>query len=334
VPDLPRRFDSPQHLLPLIAGLSSAAASWACAWAALALGSACAGPTDLAKQSPEGRADLLGGDGVTLPGVAVGDRALAAHAFAAEASFLFPEESRALAHALLRAEFARLEAERLGVEPEVAAVDAALAASVAGLRTRAPGGQIEEWAMQRYGRGWEAVEAGLRKRLEDNQRFQLCARAWSLQQGRVQFRMLSTRDEITAQDWLRRIRAGASAAAMVSASLDAGPAGDGSLPWLPQASAGWIPAMLVPSELKLGEVFGPVQLPGESVWRVLEVLALEAPLATVPPRAQLLEALRVEPVGPLEERAWFEAMSARYNAREGLPAFETPARSFVRPRTR
>jgi hypothetical protein len=67
---------------------------------------------------------------------------------------------------------------------------------------------------------------------------------------------------------------------------------------------------------------------------VLEVLAVEAPLTTVPPRAQLLGALRAEPVGPLEERAWFEVMSARYNAREGLPAFETPARSFVRPRSR
>jgi len=259
---------------------------------------------------------------------------LAAHAFASEASFLFPEESRALAHALLRAEFARLEAERMGVEPELAAVDAALAASVAGLRAQAPDGQLEAWAQQRYGRGWEPVEAGLRQRLEDNQRFQLCARAWSLQRGRVRFRMLSTRDEVTARDWLRRIRAGASAAAIVSASLDAGPAGDGSLPWLPQASPGWLPADVVPSELKLGEVFGPVQLPGESVWRVLEVLALEAPLATVPPRAQLLQALRADPVGPLEERAWFEAMSARYNAREGLPAFETPARSFVRPRSR
>lgn len=332
--DLPRRFDSPQHLLPLIFALVSAPARIACAWAWFALICACAGPTEHPDRPVQSSADLQRGQGVSLPGVAVGERALAAHAFAAEASFLFPEESRALAHALLRAEFSRLEAERLGVEPEVAAVDAALAASVAGLRKQAPDGQLEAWAQQRYGRGWEPVEAGLRQRLEDNQRFQLCVRAWSLQQGRVQFRMLSTQDEITAHDWLRRIRAGASSAAMVSASLDAGPAGDGSLPWLPQASPGWLPAHIVPSELESGEVFGPVQLPGESVWRVLEVLALEAPFMTVPPRAQLLEALRSEPVGPLEERAWFAAMSDRYNAREGLPAFETPARSFVRPRTR
>jgi hypothetical protein len=295
---------------------------------------ACAGPAEQAQPVAQLAGSSSNGDSDTLPGVAVGERALVARAFAAEASFLFPEESRALGHALLRAEFARLEAERLGVEPEPAAVDAALAASVAGLRAQAPDGRLEAWAQQRYGRGWEPVEAGLRQRLEDNQRFQLCARAWSLQQGRVKYRMLSTRDEITAQDWLRRMRAGASSAAMVSASLDAGPAGDGSLPWLPQASLGWLPALAVPSELKLGEAFGPVHLPGESVWRVLEVLALETPLATVPPRTQLLEALRAEPVGPLEERAWFAAMSARYNAREGLPAFETPARSFVRSRTR
>lgn len=329
--DLPRRFDSPQHLLPLIVGPVSPLARSLCVWAILfvsALLAACAAPTEHRVAGP------VADQGLALPGVVVHEQSLDAHAFAAEASFLFPEESRALVHALMRAEFARLEAERLGVEPEVAAVDAALAASVAGLRAQAPDGQLEAWAQQRYGRGWEPVEAGLRKRLADNQRFQLCARAWTLQQGRVRYRMLSTRDETTAQDWLRRIRAGASAAAMVSASLDAGPAGDGSLPWLPQSSPGWMPAQLVPAELTVGRVFGPVQLPGESVWRVLQVIDLEAPLGTVPPRAQLLAALRDEPVGPLEERAWFAAMSARYNAREGLPAFETPARSFVRPRPR
>ena len=36
----------------------------------------------------------------------------------------------------------------------------------------------------------QAVEAALRQRLADNQRFQLCARTWTLQQGQVQLRGL------------------------------------------------------------------------------------------------------------------------------------------------
>lgn len=329
--DLSRRFGTSQHLLPLILRSLTAVVS------GLSL-IACAGPAHQPGQQAHGDAasrppaDSLASS--ALPGVSVEDRALDAQAFAAEASFLFPEESRALAHALLRSEFARLESERLGLEPERAEVDAALAASVEGLRAQAPGGSLHEWARQRYGRGWEPVEAGLRQRLEDNQRFQLCARAWSLQQGRVELRMLTTRDETIAHDWIRRLGAGASFEAMLRASLDAGPSGDGKLPWLPQATSGWIPEERFPSQLSVGAIFGPIQLPGESVWRVFEVLALEAAVETVPPRQTLLAGLREQPVGALEERAWFVAMSARYNAREGLPAFETPTRSFVRPRLR
>ena len=48
-------------------------------------------------------------------------------------------------------------------------------------------------------------------------------------------------------------------------------------------------------------------------------------------RAELLRELRQTPISPLEERAWFSAMLARYNAREGLPTFTNPDESFVRP---
>ena len=173
------------------------------------------------------------GGASTLPGVALGDEQLDARAFAAEASFLFPEEARALGHALLRAEFARREGARLGLDVDSREVDAALAASRAALEAGAPGGDLQSWAESRYGRSWAQVEEGIRARLEDNQRFQLCARAWSLQQGRVKLRGLATLDRELAEAWVRRVRNGASAAALVESSLDPGPRGDGTLPWLP-----------------------------------------------------------------------------------------------------
>lgn len=270
--------------------------------------------------------------GDTLPGVRVGATELDAVAFAAEAGFLFPAETRALAHALLRSEFARLESERLAITPLAAEVDAALQASVAGLAQSAPDGDLEAWARQRYGRAWQAVEAALRQRLAENQRFQLCARTWTLQQGQVQLRGLSTPDRSLAEDWVRRIGNGASSRALVESSLDPGPRGDGVLPWLPAELTIFEPEGAFPASLEAGQVIGPVKLPDERVWRVFEVLATRPAIGTLPPREVLLAELRETPVGPLEERAWFSAMAARYNASEGLPVFETPARSFVRPR--
>lgn len=336
--DLPRRLDSPQHLLPLIRSRyrASLLTRFAPALAAILL-AACAGPEQDrgGSHSTERQADPLARSAQsTLSGVRVGEAELDAVAFAAEAGFLFPDETRALAHALLRSEFARRESQRLGIEPLAEEVEAALQSSVAALQSSAPEGDLDTWASQRYGRAWESVEAGLRQRLEDNQRFQLCARTWTLMEGRVRLRGLSTTDLTLAQDWVRRIRNGASSRALVESSLDPGPQGDGVLPWLPSELAIFAPIEEVPSRFEVGQVFGPVQLAGERVWRVFEVLEVQSAVTTLPPREVLLAELRAAPVGPLEERAWFRAMAARYNASEGLPVFETPARSFVRPSLR
>ena len=296
---------------------------------------ACAGPATQSPRSESGPASLeAGATGYTLPGVRVGRDELDAVAFAAEAGFLFPEETRALAHALLRNEFARLESERLAIAPLEEEVEAALQSSVAGLRQSAPDGDLDAWATQRYGRAWQSVELALRERLAANQRFQLCARTWTLQQGLVKLRGLSTTELTLAEDWVRRIGAGASSRALVESSLDPGPQGDGVLPWLPAALSIFEPAEALKNPLKVGQVIGPVKLPDERVWRVFEVLELRPAVGVLPPRKVLLAELRATPVGPLEERAWFSAMAARYNAREGLPVFETPARSFVRPSIR
>jgi len=296
---------------------------------------ACAGPAPQSPGTGAGSAALQAdAPGSTLPGVRVGANELDAVAFAAEAGFLFPEETRALAHALLRNEFARLESERLAIAPLDAEVDAALQASVAGLQQSTPDGDLDAWAAQRYGRAWQSVEAALRERLAANQRFQLCARTWTLQQGQVQLRGLSTPDRSLAEDWVRRIGAGASSRALVESSLDPGPQGDGVLPWLPAELSIFEPAEAFAGALQVGQVIGPVRLPDERVWRVFEVLELRPAVGVLPPREVLLAELRATPVGPLEERAWFSAMAARYNAREGLPVFETPARSFVRPSLR
>lgn len=287
---------------------------------------ACAGPR---AQPPPSSASMETGPTEGLPGVALGEDLLHPRAFAAAAAFLFPDETRALAHALLRAEFARREAARLEIAVDEAEVDAALDAAVRGLEAQAAAtGGLEEWARSRYGRSWSQVEASLRRQLRDNQRYQLCARAWSGAQPQVRLRMLTTRERAQAEAWVRQIRAGAASAALAGESLDPGPAGDGSLPPLPAALPAPLGEALAGAEP--GAVLAPLRFDGESVWRVVVLLGREAGQPAQPPRSALLASVRERPIAPLEERAWFAAMVDRYNAREGLPAFEPPPEAFVR----
>lgn len=272
---------------------------------------------------------------------------LSAQAFVAEAAFLYPQESRTLVHALLRAEFARLEAQRLQLEVDPAELELALQGSIEGLKASLPPGQsLDTWAQQRFDRGWIVVEATLRRHLQQNQLFQMCARAHSWTEGRVELQMLTGRDQSQAQTWARQLRTGASAAQMAIQSLDPGPNGDASLPPLPlslPAPLGeWLQATASTDELAQAtsatgsskdRVFGPFQFAGEQVWRVVYVKRWLAAESDVPPRQVLLEELRRQPVSPLEERGWFEAMLKRYNAAENLPAIQAPAAAFVRNTT-
>jgi len=264
----------------------------------------------------------------TLGAVQVEQRALRAASFAAEAALMFPEESRALTRALLRQEFARLEAARLAIAADPAELARALEATTQGLAAEAErAGGLEAWALERYGQSWNSVRLALSKRLELNQLYQLCARAWSLQVGQVELRMLSTREQETAAQWARKLRAGASAEVLASASLDPGPHGDGRTPWLPAVLPAPIGKQF--SATEAGELVGPFQFDGEAVWRVAQLVQRREPTA-MPPRGEILRSLREQPISPLEERAWFEAMLARYNARDGIPAVETPQQAFVR----
>jgi hypothetical protein len=263
---------------------------------------------------------------------------LMASAFAAEAAFLYPGESRALVHALFRAEFARLEGQRLQLQVSAAELEAAMQDSIAGLEASLPAGQsLDGWAQQRFDRNWMVVEGTLRRHLEQNQLFQLCARAHAWTEGRVELQMLTARDKQQADTWARQLRTGASASKLAVQSLDPGPNGDASLPPLPNSLptplGEWLTSRAAePTADNVGgdRIFGPFQFEGDKVWRVVFVKRQLPAESEVPPVQVLLDDLRRQPVSPLEERAWFEAMAARYNAVENLPAIQAPAAAFVR----
>ncbi|NQU48530.1 MAG: hypothetical protein HQ519_07770 [Planctomycetes bacterium] len=268
-----------------------------------------------------------------LPDVRLDGSYLNAQAFVAEAAFLFPAESRSLVHALVRSEFARLEANRLQLELDPKELQAALEQSVAGLEASLPAGQnLDDWALQRFDRSWVVVNETLRRHLAENQLFQLCARAHAMTGPRAELQMLTSRDQQQAQNWARQLKTGASASSLAALSLDPGPQGDASLPPLPMA----LPAPLgewLCQQKSAGTVFGPFQFGDEQVWRVVYVRRLLAGLAALPPISILIEDLSKNPVSPLEERAWFDAMAKRYNAVENLPAIQAPAAAFVRSTT-
>ena len=271
----------------------------------------------------------MGGSG-HLADVRLGDRFLSGNAFASEAAFLFPDESRALVHALLRVEFARMESERLQLSVSASELDSALEESRRNiLSSLAPEETLDDWAFRRFGRSWQEAQVTLQRHLSDNQLYQLCTRSHALERGRVELQMLITLDREKAQTWVRKLKTGASASAMAVESLDPGPNGDGRLPPLPRELPGdlgnWMAEQPEP-----GSVFGPFQFANERVWRVVLLERFLPPEKDLPPKAVLLEQLRLQPISPLEEEAWFEAMANRYNAVENLPAIQAPAAAFVR----
>ena len=263
-----------------------------------------------------------------LPGIAVEGAPLDARALASEAAFLFPDETRALVRGLLRVEFARREAERLGLSVDQAALAQALAEAEAGIRASLPeDGDLEEWSRTRYGRAWSEVRHALEARLSDNQLYQQALRAEAAVAGRVRLHVLVSADSDHATTWARKLRGGADPRALAAESIDPGPRGDserGPLPvFLPEplgsALAGAGP----------GEVVGPFRFEGDRFWHVARLLERIPAERALPPTAQLIASLRERPVDPIEARAWFEEMSRRYTAAERLPAVLAPAAAFV-----
>ncbi len=262
----------------------------------------------------------------TLPELRAAGGALDARVFAAEAAFLFPEESRALTRSLLRTEFARREAQRLGLAVPAAEIEEALGLAVAGIEGGLPAGQdFEAWARERYGQSGATVRGVIRRHLEENLLYQLVLRAEARRAGGHRIHLLVAPDEARAAAWAAKLRQGADPRALAGESLDRGSDGRGE-----RLLPAFTPAPLGPALASAGSggVVGPLQLPGDRAWlvgRVAEVL----PPAGTPPVQVLLDELATRPVDPLEARAWYEEMLRRYTAREALPAIQAPSPAFV-----
>ncbi len=289
-----------------------------------ALACSCAGPDSCAGAG----AGWSGGAGASaLPTLQADGRGLDARAFAAEAAFLFPDEARALGRSLMRAELARLEGDRLGLEPPAEQVEQALELALAGIAGGLPeGGSFEDWARERYGRSGAEVRGVIRRHLAENLRYQLVLRADAATVGRVRLHLLVSRDLEQAEAWAGKLRQGADPRALIAESLDPGADGLGErlLPaYLPD------PLGAALRQTEPGEVLGPLQLPGDRAWFVARLAERLPAASTPPPRAVLLEGLEASPVDPLEARAWYEEMLRRYTAREALPAIQAPNPAFV-----
>lgn len=263
-----------------------------------------------------------------LPGTEVSGEVLSASALASEAAFHFPDETRALVRGLLRSEFARREALRLGLEADPAVLDESLGQALEGIREQlADDETLEEWARERYGRSAAQVEDAVRERLRSNQLYQLTLRADA--RGRVRYRvqMLVSLDEAQARGWARKLEVGADPRKLAPESADPGPHGDATFPPLPE----YLPQPLGTAleAAAPGETVGPFQLEGDSAWRVVRLVEKLEPTREVPPVSVLIEELRAEPLSALEARAWFEEMVRRYTAEERLPGIQAPTSAFV-----
>ncbi|MBC8327400.1 MAG: hypothetical protein H8E31_01480, partial [Planctomycetes bacterium] len=238
------------------------------------------------------------GTASTLPEMRVRDAALDARAFAAEAAFLFPEESRALARSLMRAELARLEGRRLGIEAPAAEVDEALRMAIGSIEAALPeGGSFEAWARERYGRNGAEVRGEVRRHLAGNLLYQLVLRADAELGRRHRLHLLITGDEALARRWAGELRQGADPRALAGESADRGIDGQGErlLPaYLPD------PLGAATAAARPGDVIGPLQLQGDRAWLVLRLAETLPPAAGPPPIAVLLEELGRRPVDPLE----------------------------------
>lgn len=266
---------------------------------------------------------------LTLPEIRLQAAQLDLRAFAAEAAFLFPEETRELTRSLLRAEFAAREAERLGLAPDAARLELEMAAFEDGLRQELGGEapDFEAWARQRYGRSWAEVRRVLGEHLARNQLYQLCVRAEGSSQPRVRMFWLVSGDEQEAETWARQLRSGADPRTFLAGSVLRGREPDGSF--------GPMPARLPPPhETALagaapGAVIGPLRFEGDRSYWVGRVAAVEAALSAPPPVQELLAELDRRPLEPLEGRTWFEAMLRRYTANDGAISIAALQPAFV-----
>jgi hypothetical protein len=289
---------------------------------AAAVLAACAGPQSgaAAPHDPVAPPPLQAGG--PLGAVVVEGIALDASAFAAEMALLFPEQSAEVVRSLLRAAFARREAERLGLDADPAEVEASLATMAEELGDAL---SREDWARSRYGLSWAEVRAAYATRLRANQLYQLVLRADAVASGRLRVRWFLLADEGDADAVADRLRLGATPGAVAAATLQPDAPEDLLPSYLPRP---WRDAL---AEAALGDVVGPLRFDGDRIWRVA-VLLERLPPGTVPAREALLDGLRERPISAVEARAWFEEMLRRYTATTGPLPVSSPTPVLERNR--
>ncbi len=266
--------------------------------------------------------------GIALPGISVQGDPLDARALIADMAFHFPGETSALIRGLLRTEFARREGMRLELAPDASEVERSWKTTREGILKSLDDGQdLDSWARERYGRNGQEVSGAIRKRLEENQLYQLVARADALLTGRYRLHMLMSRNKDLAGRWARKARAGADLRSLAKEADDAGPAGNGAWPPLPVYLPDPLGAAV--ADLEPGGIAGPLRLEGDQGWLVARLVEKLPPLKNIPPVSELLHSLRTDPVSAFEARAWFEKMLRRYTAKERLPDLLPPENPFV-----
>lgn len=263
-----------------------------------------------------------------LAEIRIGARALDARALAAELSFLNPAAAREAVRSLLRAEFAALEAERLGLAVDEAQVQSELETLEASLRAElGQDADLEAFAQESAGCAWEEYRRVTAAHLRSNQLYQVCVRAEAMLQPRLRLHWLVAPDEVTARDWARQLRSGKDPRALTPLSLLRGSE--------PDDSFAPMPARLPPphadalSGAQAGEIVGPFQFSGDRGWWVGRVAELLPPAAALPSASELLADLARRPLQALEIRTWFEAMRARYTATGEAPGIAGLTPAFV-----
>ncbi len=252
---------------------------------------------------------------------------LDARAFAAEAAFSFPRQSRELVRSIQRAEFARLEAKRLDLLLPSTILESRLAGNIAAIEDGLGAVSKEDWARSIYEQPWPSVRAAMKERLHNQLLYQMVLRANAWLSGRVRLHVWVTRDEAQAKAWATELASGVNPRELAGESLDVGQMPDGSFsPMsrnLPQPLGEWL------ETANVHDVLGPFHFDGDAAWHVVRVSELFEPQSDLPPRQVLFDELDSQPIGALEARAWFEEMSRRYNARGNLPGISALSSPFV-----
>jgi hypothetical protein len=263
----------------------------------------------------------------SVEGVSVAGAGLDLRAYVAGMAFVFPEESAEMARSLARTEMARLEAQRLDIRIPEARVEEAMDLFANSLLAQlGPGVTLDDWSEARHAFPWARMRPHYRDHLAENLLYQAVLRADAYLAGRVGLYWFLSGEEGEAHSWAVSLRSGRDPKALVAESLLPGSNPDGSFPPMTHELPGAAGQAL--REAKVGQVVGPMQLPGDRTWRVGLVVVVLPGVSQLPPVEALLAELESQPIDALEARAWFEKMSLRYTATTEISPFSGPTQAF------